>query len=83
MEDIETNDNASKGVKHSIMEDTMKLYSKMKKKSKTHWNVINMNMVDVREIQDMDNRGLSGVVGITSVKKEMIDILLKKMESIL
>ena len=32
MEDTEMNDEALKGVKHSIMEDTMKLYSKMKKK---------------------------------------------------
>ena len=84
MEDVNLNDDLLKGVKHSIMKDTMKLYSRMKKKSKTHRSVIDMNMVDIREIQNMDQRRSlgSGVAEVTSVKKEMIGVLLKKMESI-
>ena len=84
MEDVNLNDDLLKGVKHSIMKDTMKLYSRMKKKSKTHRSVIDMNMADIREIQGMDQgRSLgSGVAEVTSVKKEMIGVLLKKMESI-
>ena len=46
-----------------------------------------MNMADIREIQRMDHGRVSGrvsggLVGIACVKKEMIGVLLKKMESI-
>ena len=39
IEEVEMNNYVLIGAKHSIMEDTMKLYSKMKKRSKTSFNI--------------------------------------------
>ena len=38
--------------KHGIMEDTVKLYSRMKKKKKTHRNVADLNKKDINDIQN-------------------------------
>ena len=46
MEDIKMDDSALAN-KHGNMEDTIKLYSKMKKRSKTHRSVLDMNMSDI------------------------------------
>lgn len=39
--------------KHSVMEGSMKLYSKLRNKSKTHQSVLDMNLSDVCEIENL------------------------------
>ena len=50
IEEVEMNNYVLIGTKHSIMEDTMKLYSKMKKEVKDLLQyMLHMNMADVWE----------------------------------
>ena len=51
--------------KHSVMEGTMKLFSKLRKRSKTHRSVLDMNLSDVREIE---NLGVSDVIQLKRVR---------------
>ena len=69
--------------KHAILEDSMKLYKKLKKVSKTHRSVIDKNMADVREIESITpNRLLSFDASVEKdIKKETICLLVTKMNS--
>ena len=70
--------------RHSVLEDTMKLYSKMKKVSKSHRSVIDMNLRDVISIASSDNpvaNTMSQSRNKIEVKDGMIGLLLKKMNS--
>ena len=70
--------------RHSVLEDTMKLYSKMKKVNKSHRSVIAMNLRDVRSIASSDNpvaNTMSQSHNNIEVKDGMIGLLLKKMNS--
>ena len=72
--------------RHSVLEDTMKLYSKMKKVSKSHRSVIDMNLRDVRRIASPSSDNLVANTMAQSrnkieVKDEIIGLLLKKMNS--
>ena len=67
------------------MEGAMKLYSKMKKKSKTHRSVLDMNLGDVCDIENIDrcnNYSNNKSDDRSLVKREIIGVLLKKMESL-
>ena len=71
--------------KHSILEKTIKLYSKMKKKCKSHRSVADMNVADVREIQKIISQSnqqndVFGSKSRVDVKKEVVSFLLKKMD---
>ena len=72
--------------KHGIMEDTIKLYSRMKKRKKTHRNVADLNKKDVNDIRQalVSMNGVNKFVDDahrkTKIKKEMVSTLLKSME---
>ena len=89
--------------KHDIIERAMKIYSKMKRTSKTHRSVADKHLADVREIEqsisldctrnDLDGSSSSSVDRRMSeknegqekkanVKKEIVTILLRKMEQL-
>ena len=56
----------------------------MTKKSNTHRSVLDMNLGDVREIENLDIGNNSSIMqskDMTIAKKEMIGVLLKKMVS--
>ena len=67
--------------KHEILEKAMKVYSKMKRMSKTHRSVVDKNLSDVREIEasiTLDNERIeSGVDGAHSneTMNERIDAM--------
>ena len=88
LESIGMDDENFKANKHSVMEGAMKFYSKIKKmtkKSKAHRSVLDMNLGDVREIENLDignNSSLKQSNNMKVEKKQMIGILLKKMMSI-
>ena len=66
--------------KLSVLEQTIKLYSKMKKVSKSHRSILDMNMSDVNEIANNDSAVAQSHDKI-ELKDEMIGILLEKMNS--
>ena len=72
--------------KHGIMEDTIKLYSRMKKRKKTHRNVADLNKKDVNDIRQAlvcmngVNKFVDDAHRKTKIKKEMVSTLLKSME---
>ena len=72
--------------KHGIMEDIMKLYSRMKKRKKTHRNVADLNKKDVNGIREalMSMNGANVFINDahrkTKIKKEVVSTLLKSME---
>ena len=89
--------------KHDIIEKAMKIYSKMKRTSKTHHSVADKHLADVREIEQsisldsvrMDDleSGNSNVNECrpqmnegkdkkANVKKEIVTILIRKMEQL-
>ena len=65
------------------MESAIKLYSKLKKKGKTHRNVLYMNVKDVNEIEKSLDIRLNQIAKGNSdnevIKKEMVDVLVNKM----
>ena len=71
--------------RHSVMEDSMKLYLKLKKQGKSHRSVIDRNRRDVREIENSisinmnETDGLTSVSRKTVVKSELIGLLVKSM----
>ena len=72
--------------KHSIMEGTIKQYTRLKRKGKTHRSVCDRNVADVNEIADsiplnIHSKGNSDAnSGDTGrVKSELIGLLLEKM----
>ena len=83
MEGLDTSDCHELTNKHSILEDSMKLYKKLKKVSKTHRSVMDKNMRDVREIEAaLPNRlqSFESTVG-KDIKKKTVCLLVKKMNS--
>ena len=69
--------------KHGIMEDTMKLYSRTKKKKKTHRNVADLNKKDINDIQNVllgSSKYTNDSHQKKSIKKEVVSTLLKSME---
>ena len=66
---------------HSVLEGAMKEYSKMKRKCKTHRSVFDMNIQDLRMIENccqtinQSNRK-------KDIKKEIICELLEKIEAL-
>ena len=87
LESIDMDDKNFKANKHSVMEVAMKFYSKIKKmmkKSKTHRSALDMNLGDVREIENLNignNSSLQQSKDMKVLKKEMIGMSLKKMMS--
>ena len=92
--------------KHDIIEKAMKIYSKMKRTSKTHHSVANKHLADVREIEQsisLDSVRMDDLESGNSkvnecrqcrpqmnegkdkkanVKKEIVTILIRKMEQL-
>ena len=70
--------------KYSVMEGAIKKYSRMKKKSKTHRSVMDMNGDDILEIEQSiplhRNRNYKSEKD-THIKVEMIGKLVNKMNS--
>ena len=68
--------------KHTILESTLKVYRKLKKKSKSHRNVLDQNLSDIFPGNDY-NRVIEHVVSKTDIKiegqNELIGALLRKM----
>ena len=70
--------------KHSILEKTLKLYAKMKKLSKSHRSVLDMNITDVHDTENIDIVNGNTIVQSDNkieVKDEIIGLLLQKMNS--
>ena len=68
--------------KHTILESTLKVYRKLKKKSKSHRNVLDQNLSDIIPGNDY-NRVIEHVASKTDIKiegqNELIGALLRKM----
>ena len=68
--------------KHSVMEGAIKLYSKLRKKSKTLRSVLDMNLSDVIEIENLSNSEINTIAkskDSVTIKRELIGALWKKM----
>ena len=70
--------------KHTILESALKIYLKLKKKSKYHRNVMDQNQRDLLHLENSDyNRVIEHAVHKTSIKiegeNELIGDLFKKM----
>ena len=70
--------------KHTILESTLKIYLKLKKKSKSHRSVLDQHKRDLSQLEDNDyNRVIEHVVHKTDIKiegqNELIGDLLRKM----
>ena len=64
--------------KHSVMEGAIKLYSKLRKKSKTLRSVLDMNLSDVREIENLissDFNTIGKSNDSVTIKRELIGTL--------
>ena len=74
--------------KHSVLEDVMKIYVKMKRVSKKHRGIcIRSNRQDLEDIENVDNV-IEGEVNTfdrsdekIKVKDEMIGLILKRMNN--
>ena len=68
--------------KHSILEDTMKAYLKLKKIGKSHRSVIERQHSDVTSIQDLfPVDGCNRRQDMTDFKVSLVDTLVKRMNS--
>ena len=75
--------------KYSIMEGAIKIYTKLKRKGKTHRSVADKNVADVNEIANsiplnvnrltQSDENHTGPIGNGLVKSELIGVLLEKM----
>ena len=67
------------------MEDSVKLYLRLKKKGKSHRSVIDRNKLDVYEIEATNPISFNTIGGsirnYNRIKKEMIGLLVSKMNS--
>ena len=70
--------------KHSTLESTIKLYLKLKKISKSHRSVVDLQLKDVMEIENMvpviDDTNHQSDLEV-KVKEETIGLLVKRMNS--
>ena len=68
--------------RHSVLEASIKLYLKLKKKGKTHRSVIDRNRSDVNEIENTHKIGDINI-GVSNrsdnIKSEIVGLLVKKM----
>ena len=71
--------------RHSVLEDSVKLYLKLKKKGKTHRSVLDRNRKDVLEIEKGNAIYVSegGMERKSVVKSELIGLLVGKMNNML
>ena len=68
--------------KYSIQESLIKVYSKLKKKGKTHRSVLGRNLNDILEIDQsipLDAGSIAKSDGNTHIKEEIIGKLVLKM----
>ena len=62
---------------HSVLEETVSTYRKMKRVGKTHRSVFDMNKKDVNEIENVNP--LTSTPGDKRIKMELIDLIVNKM----
>ena len=62
---------------HSVLEETVSTYRKMKRVGKTHRSVFDMNKKDVNEIENANP--LTSTPGDKRIKMELIDLIVNKM----
>ena len=79
IENLKENENLQP-VQYSILEGSMKLYSKMKKTGKTHRNIADKNKKDVNEVLDESNVIGNGNKKI--IKEETIELIVHNMHCI-
>ena len=77
LDTVNFNDSPETSNKYAIMEDAMKLYSRLKKKGKIHRSVLDRHRSDIAEIERLNP--LTAGNEKVDVKVEMIDKLLVKM----
>ena len=61
--------------KYAILEGSMTIYSKLKRKGKVHRSVLGRNKTDISEIERLSSNGNE------DAKKEVMDLLVNKMNN--